>query len=893
MITTKTKGLCLTTLGRVEVRLDGELVDLPPKTKALLVYLAMMGKSHERIKLMTLFWGDKSDQQAQTNLRQAIYHLKKASLGKYLIIQRQSVAFDSDSDYWLDVAEFEERALSPEKADITSLLEAAELYQGGFLDNFTVKNEVEEFLEWVEAAQGRLEILAISALIELTERFHKQNAYTEAIEVAHRILLIEPWHEETHRFLMKIMALNGQRSDALRQYNECCRILAEELGVNVEPSEETKTLYNQIEAGEIESKKTTDLTMPLVPLQLPPKPPGFVNREKELAALIDALQPGEIITLLGPGGIGKSALAAQALWNLTAGGAKPPHAFPDGIVFHSFYRQPRVRSALENIVATLQGKRWQSDIYSDARRVLDKHQILLVLDGTEVADKLPEILDLCGKCGVLITSRSRKDAEMIRQDIPTLGLQEAVKLLAAWAGDQRQGNQPVYEEICSRVDNLPLAVRLIGRYLEHENPDAAVYLEWLKYSPLEALNQGKRRLESVPVLLERSLTPLTQSEIEALAIAGLLGLDWFRPRLIAEAMQVSLLQSRELLKRSVSLGLLNEDAGAYMVSHALIHTYLREKHPVPANHLVRLAEYYTAFVKEKSEQGLLGYASLDRERAHLTKFLATCIERQEWNICQELALALSERDGYLDLQGYWGDRVDVINLGLKAAHALQNQDVEATLNGNLGSTYRRLGEFDLAIAHHEKALSISEGLENWHPVSRHLGNLGTAYFHLGDLEKAKEYHEQALSVLEEKGIDDLSLRNLHQSNLANVYLHQKKYDEAVEMYKEMIRSEEQQNNKRGLATDWGNLGNAYHKSGQYPKALACHKKARRLDREIGDKFGEGADWGNLGYDYHVMGYKRLAIYCLEKSRDILESIHAPEVKEVISLLEEINKGRGI
>ena len=87
---------------------------------------------------------------------------------------------------------------------------------------------------------------------------------------------------------------------------------------------------------------------PPPPLQRPPLAAHFTDREQEQAWLLDNLQPGRILTLCGPGGMGKTALVSQVLWKL-APGDTPPELFPDGILFHSFYRQSEVTIALEQI----------------------------------------------------------------------------------------------------------------------------------------------------------------------------------------------------------------------------------------------------------------------------------------------------------------------------------------------------------------------------------------------------------------------------------------------------------------------------------------------------------------------------------------------------------------
>ena len=125
------------------------------------------------------------------------------------------------------------------------------------------------------------------------------------------------------------------------------------------------------------------LELPL-PLQRPPRVEYFTDREEELAQLLADLQPGRVVTLCGPGGIGKSALAAEVVWTL-APGNEPPELFPDGIIFHSFYNQPQAVLALEAIARAF-GEEPKPTPRDAAQRALSGRQALLLLDGTEDAD---------------------------------------------------------------------------------------------------------------------------------------------------------------------------------------------------------------------------------------------------------------------------------------------------------------------------------------------------------------------------------------------------------------------------------------------------------------------------------------------------------------------------
>ena len=168
------------------------------------------------------------------------------------------------------------------------------------------------------------------------------------------------------------------------------------------------------------------------PLQRPARAEHFTGRQTELDDLTAQLQPERVVTLCGPGGIGKSALAAEALWRL-APGDQPSNTFPDGILWHNFYEQPQAAIALEKIALSF-GEEPQPSPADGAQRALTGRCALLVLDGTEQADDLEAVLAVRGRCGVLITTRRRADALTVRMDIGSLPTNDALTMLRAWGG---------------------------------------------------------------------------------------------------------------------------------------------------------------------------------------------------------------------------------------------------------------------------------------------------------------------------------------------------------------------------------------------------------------------------------------------------------------------------
>ncbi len=307
------------------------------KERALLCYLAVTGRRHHRPLLAGLFWGELPERRALANLRRALSHLRGV-VGDHLLITRQTAAFDHESEYWLDVEAFEkvvdwetgklaDRARDPaislpmyQSTNLPALREAVELYRGDFLAGFYVKG-CPAFEEWALAERERLRWLAVEALRALVGLHRERGEYPEAIAYARRLLTLDPWREEAHRELMRLLALTGQRSAALAQYEACRRLLEEELGL--EPLEETKTLYGRLvdwETGRLVDWVTTNLPI-YQPTNLP-----FTGRGEEHAALVRWWETsrhsvGKLTLVEGEAGVGKTRLVEEVARYAEAEGA--------------------------------------------------------------------------------------------------------------------------------------------------------------------------------------------------------------------------------------------------------------------------------------------------------------------------------------------------------------------------------------------------------------------------------------------------------------------------------------------------------------------------------------------------------------------------------------------
>jgi predicted ATPase/DNA-binding SARP family transcriptional activator len=419
------------------------------KMQALLAYLAVEAdRPHRREELAGLLWPDQPEQVARHNLSQTLLHLRQAirnqeAAPSYLLISRQTIQFNPDSDYWLDVAAFANHLavcqihahthLEQCPTCIEQLQQAVTLYQGRFLDKFSLADS-DLFEEWALLKREMLHRQAVEALGYLIQHYEWRGEYKQALTYARRQSELEPLLETAHRSLMRLLVLDGQRSAALAQYEVCRRLLAEELGVDPAPA--TVELYEQIKAGDWGNWEAGEHLPSLSPLpprpsaplqNLPLHPPTslhhlpsslttFIGRTEELVQMKQLLfdeSSCRLLTLVGPGGIGKTRLALQAV-------AETSTTFPDGVYFVSLVGVSEAELLVPAIAEALRFAFYgQTELKTQLLNYLAGKAMLLVLDNFEHLLASPErgtkegaalLLDLLGhapRVKLLVTSRER------------------------------------------------------------------------------------------------------------------------------------------------------------------------------------------------------------------------------------------------------------------------------------------------------------------------------------------------------------------------------------------------------------------------------------------------------------------------------------------------------
>ncbi len=487
--------LKLSLLGSVQITLDGlTLTDFESdKARALLVYLALAaGRPLRREALAALFWPEQDDKSALQNLRKTLSRLRQTigdgdgNLAPFLLVTPQAVEFNAQADAEIDVDEFKallaetqrhrHRRLTTCRTCAEHLGRAIALNRGDFLAGFTLKDSA-LFDEWCAVQREQLHMQALDALGRLAASAEHRRDFPAAAEYARRQLALEPWLEAAHRHLMRAFWVGGRRAAALAQYEECRKVLQKEWGLA--PEAETVALYEQIRDGQAPPSLADPAALAR---HFPPRRTSFIGRETELAHVAERLQDPDcrLLTLVGPGGAGKTRLAVEAA-QLDAA------SFLDGACFVSLapltsadLLAPTLAQLLEVPVPT------GADVKARVLAWLRDREMLLVLDNFEhlVSDApvVGEMLENCPRVSILTTSR--EPLRLYGEHVLTLaplpipaetGSARGLAELAAFPSvalfvQRSQAVAPAFRlsdvnagavgEICARLDGLPLAIEL-------------------------------------------------------------------------------------------------------------------------------------------------------------------------------------------------------------------------------------------------------------------------------------------------------------------------------------------------------------------------------------------------------------------------------------------------
>lgn len=599
-------------LGNFEAKLDGEPIEIPSRpAQSLLAYLILNAhKSYRREKLAGLLWPDSDETSARSNLRHALWRLRRSVGREFFLADKVALGFNPQSDYRLDADILQSSVV--ETASVEALIQIVSVYEGKLLPGF--------YDEWVMLEQERLQAIYEDRLQMLLERLIEEARWREVREWAERWIARGLIPEPAYRALMMAQAGLGDQAGVVAVFQRCVEALDEELGV--EPSAETCNLFQRLTSGEAQLRPQKRGGKPAPPVKLPIQPTPFVGREDELSQLATRLADPTIrlVTVLGPGGMGKTRLAIETA-------RAQAEAFADGVFFVSLASMDDPGFISSQIAEALdlpfyirdQREHWEYDTQIEQLLAyLKEKQLLLVLDNAEhlLATALPsfpeweksvdqlvaEIILTAPEVKILATSRQRLNlhGETLlpldglrvperethkKQDVsspekaPDFVAYSAVELFGQGACRVRpdfvlrSDNLADVIDICHLVEGMPLAIELAATWVELLSPAeiAAEIRNSLDFLETD-LHNISRRQRSVRLVFESTwnqLTPTEQVAFQQLTI--------FRGGFGREAAQQVTGASLRTLMALVNKSLLRPDLKGRYHIHGLLRQYGAER----------------------------------------------------------------------------------------------------------------------------------------------------------------------------------------------------------------------------------------------------------------------------------------------------------------------------
>lgn len=866
-------------------------------------------------QIVETLWPDAEPEAAANSLHQVVHfarrtlepNLPRMRDSSYLRAEGDLLRLDAPGGVWVDVEEFERLAST---GDSRAQRQALELYIGDLLPE-------DRYEEWATAPRERLRVRFVTTGLAVAKSAAERGEVAFAEQVLRRVIDHDPTLEAAHVALIRMYLDRGDTQRAARQYAELEAALRDELGV--EPSEEVQRLRDQVGGLLHLSRPRAEqrVVARRPPSNLPSPLTSFVGRKRETEEVAERVRSHRLVTLTGIGGVGKTRVALEV--------AKRGIAGPDGEV-----RFVDLSAAAEDQVpATV---RAALGVREEPRRpdlevlveYLRGRRLLLVLDNCEhvlpASAALAEaLLEASPELRLLTTSREPlglpgeivwsvppmrlppgAERGTATADLRHLAAFDAVALFVERAQLADPGfaltpaNASAVQDLCRRLDGLPLAIELAAARLPALTPAAIVERLGDRFGLLTSSGRGRpSRHRTLRAALDWSYDLLDRPEQVLFArlsvFAGGCTLE------AVEAVAADGLPGGEvldLLSRLVGRSmLLVEEAPGGTVRYTLLETlraYAAERlQALGEGAAVRRRNAH--FFRDLAEQAAAALAStqplvwLDRLAAEHDNLRTAAV----WAAANDPESALrlvGALTRYAEMRGHVGEVRAWVDAALAAgdraalplrARALAAAGALARLVGDLreaaagleealglceraadpaltGSVLNEMavvahmqGEYDRATALAGRSLDLLRGLGDRRGTATALNLLGLVAHHRGDFGRACTYLIETLAMARDLG--DRRTVAVALNNLGSIAMYEQAYERARTYFEEALAIQRNLGNRRSVANLLSNLGEAARGLGAHDRALPLHRQALAERTALDDRAGIATSLLNLGY----------------------------------------------
>jgi predicted ATPase/DNA-binding SARP family transcriptional activator len=728
---------------------------------------------------------------------------------------------------------------APERA-LRLMDEALELFRGPPLADFSYES-------WAQPRIASLEELRLAVVELRLEAGLALGRHAELVGELEALVAEHPLREGPRRQLMLALYRAGRQADALAAYQAARETLVEELGID--PGPELQRLYrailNQDEALAPKllppSTDRPELPMPTTPL---------VGRSQEVADVCTLLERDDVrlVTLTGPGGIGKTRLALEVARSVASDGVPPARFVAFAPVRDPALVLPTVAQALgveESSQLPLPDLIAERIGASPSTLVLDNFEQLV-----DAAPEIGDLIDRCPRLTLLVTSRERLRLSS-EHEYPVLPLSEseAIELFATRAQMAAPAAGLGGDEvgaICRRLDCLPLAIELAAARARLIEPRAM--LRRLNES-LPLLTGGPRdvpeRQRALRSTIDWSYELLPEHE------AGVFRrLAVFAGGFTAEAAEAVGGADFEDVGQLVDKSLLRPVPGAEEPRFSMLQTVreyaferldqegeadvLRERHAQWALELARLAAPHLRTREQVAWHDRLA-ADQDNLRAAL-----------EWSLASapELAVALAAAVApFYDSRASLVEGIGWLTRALETGAAIGTVDEAYALYWLTWLCDKR-GDSTRREELNRRALATFSRVGDVRGTVVCLNQLARAALTRGGAEEAAKLCNEAATAARSSGDDAILADSL--TVLADIAEHRGDTERALELELETLELRRQLGDRRGIGVSLNALGWALLLGRRYEEALGYVRESAVVAREIGDRPLEAYALGNLG-----------------------------------------------
>jgi DNA-binding SARP family transcriptional activator len=910
--------------GNVQVQLGDQRIELSrQKALAVLVFLAVTGKSQSRESLATMLWPESTQSRALANLRQSIWEIRN-SLGDYwLDVSRESLRLIQRDNLLVDIVEFHELLekvkahVHPEdmvcESCLANYFHAEELFSGNFLEGFSLRDSL-DFDNWQYFQTIELNREIGGIYNQIVEWCSQKHDYDQAIGYARRWLQLDELNENVHRTLMRIYFAKGQRNRAIQQYQTCVDLLERQLDVT--PEAITTELYRKIQSGSLEMvSEPTRASQSAAGSKLPKHITPFIGRMEEVTEIYKLLLNPDIrlLTILAPGGMGKSRLAIEIARKLE------PH-FEDGTIFIPFAQlesSEMFLSYFANAVGYIrtEGKPLNQQL---AEFFLEK-SMLLVLDNFEhlinMSDWVNDLLINSPNLKILTTSRvplninAETRFHLNGLNFPKEGTTEdlnafsAVKLFLRATHRVRPLFIPTKDdllfvgEICRLVGGMPLAIEMASSWMEMLSlPEIIKEIR----SGLDLFETDIRdipeRQQNLYTVFDYSWKILNEKERE-----GFSQLSIFRGGFTREAAENVVGISLRQLVGFVNRSLLKRTPSDRFEIHELLRQYGFEKlqeNPVCCQDLkIFFAEYFCNKMAVWHEDLKTG-----KQRQAMVEINADFENIQHaWEIAlhfKRLDLINSAFGGlilYLIQRVRYDEAVALFELAVNniSDETREGARILSWLTGHLVLLHLTQGNIDQVKKKFKQSLDLMDRLE---PIQNREEKCAQAFHYyvkgihkdyLGDTNSFRTLCNQSIELFEEAG-DDWWCEVIYREIGSTAWVTDSDLNKAYEYLQEAIKIAQKINDQFGLAVTLERLGwfSAYAK-GELEKAESYLRESSRIYLELDDVNSYIRHLNCLEQIANINGRFQEVLELRQKRLQILEKLGDPAwISELYMLLGE-------